>query len=104
MHTTLNELPRNVAFVGATNGLNNVLSPAGEVFAIDLTVYDSDNVKVGRDLPTLRNPIRHVTDSRIRQAESVIIAAMTFFDDMLVPLTQDMGIDDSRIHPLSPRD
>ena len=95
--------PRQLALVGATNGLNNVLSLTGECFGEGLFVYDSDDFKVGRYLPALKDPIRHVTDSRLRDAYTVIIAAMTFFEDIRSRLVNELGVADSRIQPLCPR-
>lgn len=90
-----------VAFHGATNGLNNFLWLAGLAGNAFITVYDGDETKRGRYLPTCPNPVRLAGSDPEYVREPVIwVSAMTFFQPILRSALI-RGLPEERLRPLA---
>lgn len=93
---------QTVAFHGANIGLNNFCYLADIMDRDGIMVFDGDDAKVGRFLPTLKTPIRHATDVAYKKAAKIYVAATSFYDDIIDFLVQRHGLPPSRIEPLCP--
>ncbi len=91
-----------IAFHGANNGLNNALFLAGLSGHVQISVFDGDDSKSGKFLPTISSPIRHSADSAYREFDRVVISALTFYDECHRFITQRHGLPAEIILPLSP--
>ncbi len=91
-----------IAFHGANIGLNNFCYLARLMDRDGIMVFDTDDTKTGRFLPTLKAAIRHSTDQSYKQADKVYVAATSFYADIVDFLVQRHGLAPGRIEPLCP--
>jgi SAM-dependent methyltransferase len=92
------EQEKKIAFYGATNGLNNLLSIVN--IACNVPIIDGDRDKHGRYLPAGRSPIQWVGSSEVAQFERLYITAGSFQKAITENLTAHCGIDRGRIFGL----
>ena len=90
-----------LVFHGATNGLNTFLNLLGLSENPRVLVYDSDELKVGNYLPACINPVRSSADPRYLEADTVIISAVSFFDEIARFLINHRGFSSDKISSLS---
>ncbi|MDY7000465.1 MAG: class I SAM-dependent methyltransferase [Thermodesulfobacteriota bacterium] len=104
--TSFVESDQKIAFHGACNGLNNVLSFCdfrNNDFLENITIFDGDEKKFGKYLPMCpNNPIVGSMYSKYKTMDQVIVSAMTFYDPIKKFLISQHGIKPERIHPLYP--
>jgi len=96
-----------IAFHGACNGLNNLLSltgiPLEKLFQSErCAIYDGDENKTGRFFPIYPAKIRHSTESAYSNFDHVIVSAMTFYNEIKRFLIQKHRFHDHCIHPAFP--
>lgn len=96
---------RSLAFHGATNGLNNLLSLSGireTGLPGGVHIFDGDENKTGKFLTGCPLAVRHSSDPDYGNYEHVIISAMTFYQPIRNFLVSRLGFSKDRIHPLFP--
>lgn len=76
------EIGDTIAFHGATNGLNNFLFLSGLSDFDGFLLFDGDDNKTGKYLPTCRTSIRNAKDDSYKKVDRVFISAGTFFDEI----------------------
>lgn len=89
---------KRVAFYGATNGLNNLLSIVEA--AREVPIIDGDQNKDGRYLPAGRMSIQWVGSSDIVQFDRIYITAGSFQDTITKNLTDRCGVRQEKISGL----
>lgn len=92
------EKERRIAFYGATNGLNNLLSITN--IACNIPIIDGDQNKDGRYLPAGRKPIQWVGSSDIAQFDRLYITAGSFQEAITRNLIDRFGVDREQIFGL----
>ncbi len=93
-------LAGSVAFHGATNGLNNFLCLSGLAGSSQVVVFDGDDLKAGRYLPTCPNPIRSSSDPEYRRFGRVYVSALTYFEPIRRFACDQHGLAGDAIVPL----
>ena len=91
-----------VGFVGATNGLNTLLYLGGLAGDPRIHVYDGDDFKLGRFLPTVPSPIRSTKDPRLSEEGKIFVSALTFYAEIRESLLTDFGIRESSVESIHP--
>jgi SAM-dependent methyltransferase len=89
-----------VAFHGATNGLNNFLYLSGLAGDPRITVFDGDETKAGKYLPTCPNPILPSGDLQYANSPALFVAAMTFYGPIRRYACDRRGLPAERVFPL----
>lgn len=92
------EKGKKIAFYGATNGLNNLLSILD--IAGDVAIIDGDESKDGQYLPAGRAPIHWVNSTDLAQFERLYITAASFQAAITRSLVDRFGIDRDKIFGL----
>lgn len=92
------ENEKRIAFYGATNGLNNLLSIVN--IACNVPIIDGDQNKDGRYLPAGQMPIQWVGSSDVAQFERLYITAGSFQGAIVKNLTDRRGFSRDRIFGL----
>jgi 2-polyprenyl-3-methyl-5-hydroxy-6-metoxy-1,4-benzoquinol methylase len=77
-----------VAFVGASAGLANVLNLSDICKKMTVEVFDSDTLKTGRFLPGVASPIRHISDDKLEEFDTIFVSPVNFFDEIASSLRQ----------------
>jgi hypothetical protein len=93
---------KKVAFHGANNGLNNIIALADLPDTSLMWIFDGDESKTGKYIPSCMNPIRHSSDPYYSQMNEVFISATTYFQEIRQYLVTHHNFDISHIHPLFP--
>ena len=91
---------QSVALHGACNGLNLVMHFWSHRNLERLKVFDGDSSKVGLYLPALPVPVAHSSDPKYAGVDVVLVAAVTFFDEIKRGLMMTHGIAEEKIRPL----
>ena len=93
---------KNIAFYGATNGLNNLLYLINHDINQSLNlnkipIYDSDKSKLGCYIPMSTNPIRHFNESNdLNEFDAIYITAGSFYNEIHVSLSS-AGVEHGKI-------
>jgi len=98
----LQTLERPLACHGCSVHLSNLFGLLGLEHDPSITLFDGDERKVGRYLPTFDRPIRSARDPSYRRMASVVVAAMTYYREIAEGLGREHGIPPARIHPILP--
>jgi 2-polyprenyl-3-methyl-5-hydroxy-6-metoxy-1,4-benzoquinol methylase len=98
------ENKQRIAFHGACAGLNNLLALSGfhEYSPGTFSIFDSDEAKEGKYLPMCPTPILHSKCDEYRKIDRVVIAAMTFYDEIKEYLVSYHTIPDKHIYSIYP--
>jgi hypothetical protein len=91
-----------VALHGATNGLNNALYLMGLHREAKLLVFDGDDIKAGKYLPANPNLIRSSRDPEYARVGSVLVASLTFFQEIREFLISQQGLEPLKVLTLFP--
>ncbi|MCF7844228.1 MAG: class I SAM-dependent methyltransferase [Kiritimatiellales bacterium] len=89
---------KTVAFHGACNGMNTLFA-LGDINCENILLFDSDESKAGTFVPACPVPILEATSPRYREADLVIVTAVTFFDDICSFLKSHHSITSDHIIP-----
>lgn len=89
-----------VAFHGATNGLNNFLYLSGLAGDPRVTVFDGDEGKAGRFLPTCPNPIRSSSAPEYARCGRIFVSALTYLEPIRQFACERHGLDRTAVVPL----
>ncbi len=95
-----NNQNKKIALHGACNGLNNLLYFSKTNNFDRINIFDGDEMKKGKYLPTCQNAIRHSEDPTYSEYDLVYIAAATFYDEIKKFLVQKHGIEENKIHAI----
>ncbi|MFA7681904.1 MAG: class I SAM-dependent methyltransferase [Candidatus Peribacteraceae bacterium] len=87
---------KTIAFHGACNGMNTLFA-LGDIDCSKILLFDGDESKAGTFVPTCPIPILEATSPRYREADLVIVTAVTFFDDIRSFLESHHSIPSDRI-------
>lgn len=87
---------------GCSVGLNNVLARTTHRSMADIHLFDGDEAKEGKYLPTFDRPIVSTSDPLYRTMDHVIVAPTTYFTAIRADLVTRHGFDPDRIHPMFP--
>lgn len=93
-----------LAIHGCSVGLNNIFGLLGIETDPAIFLFDGDSSKVGRFLPTFKNPIMAATDDLYKTMKTVIVAALTFYDDIRQFIVNGHNIQSGNIYPIMPLD
>jgi hypothetical protein len=94
-----------VGFHGACNGLNSLFSliSGWQEFHKQIFLFDGDDSKIGKYLPAFPyKPIISSSDEIYKEMDSVIIAAMSFYQSINSFIQSKYGFQKSTIHPICP--
>lgn len=94
------EIGETIAFHGATNGLNNFLFLLGLSDFDGFLLFDGDDSKTGKYLPTCKTSIRNAKDDSYKKADKVFISAGTFFDEIKQSIMSEHSLTTEQIVPL----
>lgn len=89
-----------IAFHGATNGLNNLLALSNLAGSRGFTIFDGDQAKTGKYLPTCASSIHHSSDTLYRKIDRVFVSALTYYEEIKKYLSGYHHISPDRIHPI----
>ena len=93
-----------LAIHGCHAGLNNLFGLLGIGTDPNIFLFDGDSNKVGKYLPTFDRPIMSSTDDLYKTMQTVIVAALTYYDEIYESIVNDHQIPSSRIYPVMPLD
>lgn len=91
-----------IGFHGCSVGLNNVLGLLGLRSAEDVYLFDGDESKTGRYLPAFDHPILSAKDPSYGTMTHLIVAAMTYFDEIRAAAVSTHGFAEDRVLPFYP--
>ena len=77
----------------------NTLFALGNIDCSNILLFDGDESKAGTFVPSCPVPILEATSQRYKEADIVIVTAMTFFDDIRSFLESHHSIPSDRILP-----
>ena len=100
---TLMHQRKNIAFYGATNGLNNffhLIEICTEGYLQNLYVFDSDVSKHSFYVPAIGKEVIAPNQSLLVQMDKIYISAMSFYDKIFQFLVNDLAVDPKKISPL----
>ena len=89
-----------VAIHGATPGTNNFLHLANFTSHDQIHVFDGDDGKTGRFIPSFPKPILHSSDVGYSKMNRVYIAATSYYDEIVASVSRTHGISREAISPL----
>lgn len=89
----------DVAFVGASVGLANVLHLASARQCPGITIYDNDDLKHGQFLPGIPQKIRAVDIKKLNTARKVFVTPVNFYEEIKSGLIEG-GIEDNKVVPV----
>ncbi len=89
---------------GCSVGLNNVLALLGVQTHPYLHLFDGDEAKVGKYLPSFHHPIRSSRDPEYGKMSGVIISALTYYDSICKFAMHEFGFSANVIRALLPRE
>jgi hypothetical protein len=90
---------KTVACHGACNGMNTLFA-LGDISPDHILLFDGDESKAGMYVPSCPVPILPALSPREREADLVIVTAMTFFEQIRSFLESHHGIPPERIIPM----
>lgn len=89
---------RTVAIHGACNGMNTLFALGG-LSNDHILLFDGDETKTGKFIPSCDLPILHASSERYKEAGLVIVAAVTFIEQIRSFLESHHGIPPERVLP-----
>lgn len=89
---------KSVAIHGACNGMNTLFALGG-LSSDHILIFDGDETKTGKFIPSCDLPILHASSDRYKEADLVIVAAVTFIEQIRSFLESHHGIPPERILP-----
>lgn len=92
---------KTVACHGACNGMNTLFA-LGDISPDHILIFDGDESKAGLFVPSCPVPILPATSPRYREADLVIVTAMTFYDQIRTFVESQHGFPPERIVPMYP--
>jgi len=93
---------KSLAIHGCSAGVNTTLALLGINSDPNIFLFDGDSRKMGKYLPAFDQPILGSTDQRYKEMDTVVIAALAFYDEILRFIRQEHGISNARIKPINP--
>lgn len=97
-----NKATTRLGIHGCSVGLNNLFGLLGIASNTNIYLFDGDSRKVGKFLPTFNRPIKASTDSSYRTVEAVIVAALTYYDEIRNFVVNNHDILPSQVYPIIP--
>jgi SAM-dependent methyltransferase len=94
-------LGNNIGFHGATNGLNTLLFLLGLENETSIRIYDGDQNKVGKYLPSFHGKILSSQDASYAANSIMIVSAITYFDSISKFAIQQHGLTDNQIYKIA---
>jgi 2-polyprenyl-3-methyl-5-hydroxy-6-metoxy-1,4-benzoquinol methylase len=91
----------NLAFHGATQGLNTFFHLTGLGEHPNISIYDGDRSKSGMYLPASVAPIKHYTDESYGENSMIVISAMSFYQQILDVIISKNKYSEHQIIPLA---
>jgi len=91
-----------VALHGCCVGLNNILGLLDIHDDPAIYLFDGDLQKQGRYLPVYNRPILSSEDNRYREMKTVLIAALTYYEEIKTGLQITHNIPSNSIYPIIP--
>jgi len=101
---TLTKSGKKIAFHGAGNGLNNLISMMAISDYKNMSIYDGDISKKGKFLTTCDIPIRFSEDESYEKNDVVFISALTFYDEIKSFIMKHHKMSDDKIKRVSKYD
>jgi SAM-dependent methyltransferase len=92
----------STALHGCCVGLNNTLALLGIHDDPDIFLFDGDIEKKGKYLPAFNQPIYSSNDITYRKMKTVIIAALTYYDEIKQDIRLSHNIHSDSIFPIIP--
>ncbi len=92
---------KTVAIHGACNGMNTLFALGG-LSTDHLLLFDGDETKAGKFVPSCDLPILHASSPRYKEVDLVIVTAVTFINQIRSSLQSQHGIPPERILPACP--
>lgn len=94
-------LGNTIGFHGATNGLNTLLFLLGLENETSIRIYDGDQNKAGKYLPSFHGKILSSQDSSYASNSIMIVSAVTYFDSISKFARQQHGLTDNQIYKIA---
>ncbi len=91
-----------LAIHGCNVCLNNVFGLLGIQSDSNIFLFDGDFSKVGKYLPTFDKPIMTATDNCYKTMQTVIVAGLTFYDEIRKFVVNNHNIPIGCIYPIMP--
>lgn len=91
-----------VAFHGANNGLNTVIALSDLEDTSNIWIFDGDETKTGKFLPSCVNPIMNSKDPFYKSMNNVIVSATSFYDEIREFLIQYQKFESASVKALFP--
>ena len=91
-----------LAIHGCTIGLNNLLALHGIHSDPNIFLFDLDSNKVDKYLPAFDRPIISATDNAYKTMGTVIVSALTFYNEIAADIMREHNILPDMIHPITP--
>jgi SAM-dependent methyltransferase len=94
-------LGNTIGFHGATNGLNTLLFLLGLENETRIRIYDGDQNKAGKYLPSFHSKILSSLDASYASNSIMIVSAITYFDSISKFAKQQHGLTDNQIYKIA---